>query len=60
MDQKIRKRELVEKYRQSDKTVKPKPRDTGPQKMFQHFASEAERQQHLQGVAEAQRNGSPF
>lgn len=60
MDQQIRRRELVKAYQQSDKKVKPKPRDTAPQKMFQHFASEAERQQHLDGVVEAQRNGSKF
>lgn len=54
MDGQIRKRHLIDEPR-------PKPRDTTPQKMFQHFASEAERQRFLEEVRQAQKDGSvPF
>lgn len=52
MDQQIRLRKSL--------PVMPKPSDTTPQSMFQHFASEEERQRYLKEVEEAQRNGSPF
>lgn len=53
MDQQIRLRTAL--------PVMPKPRDTTPQTMFQHFASEEERQKFIQDVeAGIERGDTPF
>lgn len=59
MDQQVRRRDLVEKYRQSDKTIKPRPAGPMP-KTLSHFATVEEWQKHKEEVVEAQRNGTPF
>jgi hypothetical protein len=52
---------MDQKIRLKAPPVRPKPRDTKPQKMFQHFDSEEERQRYLKEVEELQRSGQvPF
>lgn len=53
MDGQIRPRTVI--------PVMPKPRDETPQTMFQHFASEEERQKFIQDVeAGIERGETPF
>lgn len=59
MDQQVRRRDLVEKYRQSDKVVKPRPKGPAP-KTLSHFATVEEWKKHQEEVAEAQKSGAPF
>lgn len=59
MDQSIRLRTLAEKWRNAEFEGRTHlgANQAGPApKIFQHFATEAERQQHLQNVAHAQQN----
>lgn len=59
MDQSIKRRELVEKWRNSDKTIKP--RQPGPMpKTFSHFATKEEWDQYRREVEQAQQAGAPF
>jgi hypothetical protein len=52
---------LREQWKQEEVGAQPKQKEPEPLfGLFQHFASEGERQKHLKEVEEAQRNESPF